>query len=473
MFVETQTPTGRGLPPEAAAAAKPADPGWAWAPYEPDAERPWDLPRAGHLFRRAAFGADWDQLQKALSLGPQGTVEKLLCPDVDPAAFNADHDRHESAAAGSAEDLRAWWLRRMILTPHPLLEKMTLFWHGHFAISGAKVKNAALMQRHLGVLRSHALGRFDSLLEAVSRDPAVLIGLDAAANRRAQPNENYTRALMQVFTLGPGHFSQSDVREAARAFTGRFALRDQLRYFPGEHDAGTKRILGREGPFDGEDVVRIVLEQPATPRLVVRKLYRWLISETDEPGDALVGPLAESFAQDYDVLKLVGAMLRSNLFFSAASYRRRVKSPVEFALGIVKGLEGVVSTTQLGGDLAGLGQNLCYPPTVKGWPGGTHWINGATLLGRSNLALALLSGSKPYGDKLDPQAVATGHGFSDPQSAGRFLLDLFLQGDLPAEVRQTLLESAPRSGASVGGDPAGWLRRFAHAVTTLPEFQLA
>jgi len=476
MSADIRTPNGNRLQKEAkAATGELADPGWAWAPYEPDAEWPWDLPRAGHLYRRAAFGADWDLLQQAVSAGPQATIEKLLRPDADVAAFNDDYDRYEAAAAasGSADDLRAWWLRRMILTPHPLLEKMTLFWHGHFAVSNARVKSAPLMHRHLELLRSHALGRFEPLLEAVSRDPAVLIGLDAAAHRKAQPNENYVRALMEVFTLGPGHFSESDVREAARAFTGRFALRDRLRYFPREHDAGVKRILGREGRFDGEDVVRIVLEQSATPRLLVRKLYRWLISETDPPGEQLIAPLAESFAKDYDVAKLVETMLRSKLFFSPAAYRRRVKGPVEFALGIVTGLEGVVSTTRLGGDLAGLGQNLCHPPTVKGWPGGTHWINGATLLGRSNLALALLSGAKPYGDKLDPRAVAERHGFSDPESAAGFLLDLFVQGDLAADVRETLLESAPPSGASARGDPAGWLRRFAHAVVTLPEFQLA
>jgi len=163
-------------------------------------------------------------------------------------------------------------------------------------------------------------------------------------------------------------------------------------------------------------------------------------------------------------------MLRSNLFFSPAAYRRRIKGPVEFALGVVKGLEGAVSTTQLGQDLAALGQNLYHPPTVKGWPGGRHWINRSTLIGRSNLALALLSGSKePYGDKLNPLPVATRYGYSTPESAGRFLLDLLLQGDLEADVRETLLESLSPAAA----DPSQRLRRFAHTVVTLPEFQLA
>ena len=465
MSAENREPTGP------APAGKLADPEWAWAPYQPDAERPWDLARAGHLYRRAAFGADWAQLQQALSDGPQRTVEKLLRPEADLAAFSRTYDDYEASAAGSgsADGLRAWWLRRMIHTPHPLLEKMTLFWHNHFATSNAKVGNATLMQRHVHLLRTHALGRYEPLLEAVSRDPAMLVWLDADANRRSLPNENYPRELMGRFSLGLGNFDEEDIQESARAFTGWFVFRNQLRYIPREHDPGTKKVLGQEGNFDGDDVVRIVLQQPATPRLLVRKLYRWLISETHQPGDALLAPLAESLANDYDTGKLVETMLRSNLFFSPVAYRQRIKCPVEFALGIVKGLEGMVPTGRLGSDLADLGQNLYHPPTVKGWEGGRYWINSATLVGRSNLAMALLSGSKPYDDKLDPLAVAGKHGHSTPQSAARFLLDLFLQGDLEAGVAETLLETV----AASEGNPSQRLRRFAHAVVTLPEFQLA
>ena len=187
----------------------------------------------------------------------------------------------------------------------------------------------------------------------------------------------------------------------------------------------------------------------------------------------LIAPLVESFAKDYDILKLVETMLRSNLFFSLAAYRRRIKCPVEFALGIVKTLEGVVSTTQLGQDLAGLGQNLYHPPTVKGWIGGRHWINSATLVGRHNLALALLRGSGPYADKLNPWAVAQRHGCSTLKSATRFLLDLFLQGDLDPDVYETVLKTAQAPAGIGSDDPEGMLRRFAHLVVTLPEFHLA
>ena len=449
------------------------DPRWAWAAYQPDTQRPWNLALAGHLYRRAAFGANWEQLQQALPDGPQQTVDRLLRPQADTAAFNSIYDGYEASAAGSIEGLRAWWLRRIIQTPHPLLEKMTLFWHSHFATNSVKVKNPRLMLQHVQLLRNLALNSFRDMLQAISRDPAVLISLQADTNRKAFPNENLAKPLMEVFTLGSGHYTEKDILEAARAFTGWFVLKGQLRYIPREHDVNVKEILGQKGNFTGDDVVRIVLEQPATARMVVHKLYRWLICETEEPDMMLITPLVESFVKDYDILKLVETMLQSNLFFSPAAYRRRIKCPVEFALGIVKALEGMVSTTQLGQDLADLGQNLYHPPTVKGWTGGQHWINSTTLVGRYNLALALLRGSGPYADKLNPWAVAKKHEFSTFTAAMQFLLDLFLQGDLDPDVHDTVLKTVEAPSDISSDDPEEILRSFAHVVVTLPEFHLA
>jgi len=447
---------------------KPPDPRWAWAAYEPDPDRPWNLAQAGHLYRRAAFGASWEQLQQALSDGPQRTVDKLLRASAEAAQFNRTYDEYE-AATGSVNQLRAWWLRRMIQTPHPLQEKMTLFWHSHFATDAAVVKNARLMQQHVGLLRSQALGSFRTLLQGISQDPAVLLWLGAEANRKASPNENLARALMETFTLGPDHCTQDDIREASRAFTGWFLLRSKLRYISREHDNSEKQILGRKGNFARDDVTAIILEQPATSRRIVQRLYRWLISETAEPDEALISPLADSFAKDYDVLKLVETMLRSNLFFSAAAYRRRVKSPAEFAIGIVNALEGTISTTQLANDLADLGQNLYNPPTVKGWVGGQHWINSTAILARQNLASALLRGSGPYGNKLDPWAVAQRHGCATPESAQSFLLDLFLQGGLDSGAHDALAKTTRQLDEDLGGRT----RYLAHAIVTLAEFHLA
>lgn len=464
MVQESKTPAARSI-----------DPAWAWAPYEPDAERPWNLVRAGHLYRRAAFGGNWSQLQQALGDGPQRSIDKLLEPDADLAEFNRTYDGYASTAGGAA-DLRAWWLRRMILTPHPLLEKMTLFWHSHFGISASRVPDAQLMGRHVQLLREAALGSYAAMVEAVSQDPAVLVALGSDVNRKAQPNPNLVRELFRRFSLGEGNYTEEDVDEAARAMTGWFVLKSRLRYIEREHDPEVKKILGREGPWERADVVRIALSQPAAPQLVVGKLYRWLISETDPPSDALVAPLAESFGRDYDIAKLVGAMLRSNLFFSPQAYRQRIKGPVEFGVGIVRAMEGIVSTSQLDNDLAALGQALYDPPTVKGWQGGRAWINEATLLGRSNLAAALLGGEKPYGDKLDPRQLAAKYGHETPEAAAGFFIDLFLQGDLQADVAETLLEDVARPGAGgklLADDPAKRLPRFVYGLVNLPEFQLA
>ncbi|MHB1035405.1 MAG: DUF1800 domain-containing protein [Pirellulales bacterium] len=462
MFAETQAPS-------VSHPAAPVDPGWAWAPYQPSAERPWTLAWAGHLYRRAAFGAKWAELKRAVADGPARSIDRFVRPEGDVAAFNQAYDQDEASA--SVEGLHAWWLRRMILSPHPLLEKMTLFWHGHFGIGAAKVKSAPLIVRHVQLLRASALGRFEALLQAVSRDPATLIALDATASRLAHPNETFPRKLLGQFALGPKNFTEKDVREAARAFTGRFILQNELRPLDREHDGGVKSLFGREGNWKDQDAVRIITQQPAASRWIVGKLYRWLISETDEPADALVAPLAESFAKDFDVSKVVETMLRSNLFFSPVAYRRRVKSPVELAVGISRAMEGLVPTAPLAKDLGLLGQSLCLPPTDEGWLGGRAWLNEATLLGRGNLAAAMLAGTEPYGNKLDPWALAGKHGFATPEAATQFLLDLFLQGDVEPGVAKVVLgEVAPPAAKA---ELSRWCRGVAHAACSLPEFQLS
>ena len=447
-----------------------ADPAWAWAPYQPDAARPWNLARAAHLFRRATFGAPWRQLQQALAIGPQRSIDGLLKPEPDLAAFQRQYDGYEAAAAesDSADSLRGWWLRRMVETPHPLLEKMTLFWQGHFAAAMAGGASARLIGPHLQLLRTHALGRLEPLLRGICRDPVVLASISAEENYKARPNEQLARVLLEVFTLGAGGFSEDDVRETARALTGWFVVRGQTRYVAREHDDGPKKILGQEGNWGLDDVVRIVLAAPATRRRLARRLYRWFVSETDEPGDELTEPLADALGPDDDLAKPIEMILRSNLFFSSAAYRQRIKSPVEYALGIVIALEGRVPTLELGRDLAALGQDLLNPPTVKGWVGGRSWLHRFTLAGRSNLALRLLAGPGTYADKLNPSAVARMHSRGGADETAKFLLDLFLQGDVTPQARQMLSAAAPPSG-----DATEAARRLAYAIVTLPEFQLA
>lgn len=454
-------------------AAQQADPAWAWAPYEPDSQRPWTIALAGHLYRCAGFGAGWGTIQRCLSEGPQRTLDRLLRPDADVAAFNKTFDGHEDVAAGSAAGLRAWWLRRMMETPHPLLEKTTLFWRNHFAFNAESVKDVRLMQGHIGLLRRHALGSFSSMLGAIWRDPAMLTALGADAHRKASPNDALVRPLMGAYTLGKGGSTEQDVREAARAFSGWFVLRGELRWISGEQDRAAKCVLGRQGDLAADDVIRILLEQPATSQRVVRQMHRWLISEAQDLDQPLVTPLAESFAKDYDVARLTETMLRSNLFFSSWAYRARIKSPVEVVVGIANAMEAVAATVPLAQDVADLGQDPTSPPTVEGWRGGPRWITTPSLVRRHNLALAMVQGREPYGGNLDPWLVAQRHGCTTRQSVAQFLLNLLVQGDLEPAAREALLQEAAAGAAGDGSDLKAWACRFAHAVMTQPEFQLA
>lgn len=448
------------------------DPSWAWAPYAPDAARPWDLSLAAHLYRRVAFGARWGELQQALADGPQRTVTNLLHPkaDAEIEAFNRAYDGYERDAADAAGGAPAWWLRRLAETPHPFLEQMTLFWHNHFALTNARVNNAAMMCRHVQLLRRHALGRFDTLLEAVLDEPATFVCLGARANRKTRPSEDLPRALLEEFTLGPGQFSAADVRAAARAFTGWFVSQGELRYQPHEHDSGPKKLLGQEGDFEKKDVLRLALAHPAAAPFFVRKLYRWFVSEASSPPDALLAPLAAAFAKHLQAADLAETMLRSNLFFAAA--REKIKSPVDFALGIIRPLEHPVPTVALAADLAALGQDLLAPPTTKGWAGGRCWINRLTLLGRAKLAQNLLASAGPYGGRLDPAATALKYGHASPEAATRFVVELLAQNDLPAETRQALLQRARRGSDAGAGDGTESARRLAMLIVTRPEFCL-
>src|SRR5687768_12345063 len=207
--------------PKPAAAERPADPQWDWQPYEPSAARPWNLERAAHLYRRAGFGATWDDLQQALRSTPQETLARLSAGD-GAESFYAEARSTITALLGfgNIDDLSAWWLYVMLHAPNPLVEKLTLFWHGHFATSAAKVTDPQLMFVQNELLRKHAAGNFRELLRAMTRDTAMLLWLDSAVNRKSRPNENFAREVMELFCLGTGHYTERDVKEAARCFTG-------------------------------------------------------------------------------------------------------------------------------------------------------------------------------------------------------------------------------------------------------------
>jgi uncharacterized protein (DUF1800 family) len=457
----------------------------AWEPYRPTAANPWDLAKVGHLYRRAAFGATWDELQQGLKDGPEKTIDRLLNgspadPDFDRTSDYMASERSLPTGAPGTQ-LAAWWLARILRTPHPLREKITLFWHNHFATSLAKVRNARFMLGQYRLLYRYALGDFRELLREISLDPAMMVWLDTDQSKKGKPNENYARELMELFSLGIGHYTEHDIREAAKAFTGYEIKDGQGVLNPKEHDDGDKTVLGRTGNWKAEDIVRIMLDQPACPRFIVRKMLRFLVSESDALGPDVIDPLAEEYRKSgFDTGKLVETVLRSNLFFSPAAYRQKVKAPVEFAVGIVRGLEGNVGPLRLAEALDSLGQVLFVPPSVKGWDGGPAWLNGQTLLFRQNLALALTSTEDArFGRRCDPVAVLKKHSRETDEEVVDFFLGVFLQNDVSADARTKLLDYLASSRKAKY--PVYWtdedaanhrLRTAAHLTLTLPEFQL-
>jgi uncharacterized protein (DUF1800 family) len=283
-----------------------------------------------------------------------------------------------------AFELRDWWFREMLTTSSPFTEKMTLFWHNHFATSQQKVRFTPLLYRQNLMLRRNALGNFGTMLREVARDPAMLIYLDGANSRKEQPNENFAREVMELFTLGEGHYSETDIKEAARAFTGWSIDREsgEFMFRRGAHDYGRKSVLGRSGNLDGDQVIDILLGKPETALFITGKLWREFVS--DKPEAAEVKRLATLFRDSgYDLSKLMHAMLVSDAFYAMENRAALIKSPVEYVVGTLKlfeidapNLRPFVLASAL------LGQNVFAPPNVKGWPGGEHWINSASLLGR-------------------------------------------------------------------------------------------
>jgi uncharacterized protein (DUF1800 family) len=463
--------------------AKSIDPRWAWQPYHPSKEAPWNLPRVGHLYRRAAFGATYAELEAGLKAGPEALIAQLLNGGPGLAEFDGEMAplAKNLARYNDVAHLRAWWLVRMLQSPHPLQEKITLFWHNHFATSYAKVQSTRFMLAQYELLRRHALGHFSELLREMSSDPAMLIWLDGRDSKKGNPNENYARELMELFSLGIGHYTEKDIREAARAFTGWEIQGTKAVFNPKQHDDGKKTVLGETGNWSADDIVRICLEQQSAAPFIVGKLYRFLISESITPTAELLEPLAQQFrSSGYDFGALVKTMMSSNLFFSPLVYRTRIKSPVDFVLNIVRGLEGKIGATALAQSLEQLGQNLFSPPSVKGWDGGKTWLNGQTLLFRQNLALALTSTEDArFGRRCDPAALARKYHKETDSELVDFFLRLFLQGDVSAETRTRLFDYRQHTHKLPA--PVFWteqdiadhrVRSLCHLVMTLPEFQL-
>ena len=358
---------------------------------------------ARHLLNRTGFGATPAEIDAYARLTREQAADRLLggagrAAVTPPPAWTAEpfqprgyrglsvEERRlaQRAMVQKAFELQSWWLGEMLATPSPLTERMTLFWHNHFVSSQAKVRSPQLMYSQNALLRREALGNFGELLHEVARDPAMVLYLDSASNRKGKPNENFAREVMELFTLGEGHYTERDVKEAARAFTGWGfdPASGAFLFRAGAHDDGEKTVLGRTGNLDGDAVLDILLAQPQTAERVVAKLWLEFVSPRPDPREVkrIAAILRDS---RYEIRPALRALLVSDAFYAPENRAALIKSPVDLVVGTLRQfqfatgdvLPFVFATSQMG-------QVLFAPPNVKGWPGGEAWINSTTLLRR-------------------------------------------------------------------------------------------
>lgn len=434
-------------------------------------ERSAETARIAHLLRRTAFGASPAELARAVARGFEGTVEALLDVDsgpemADPAMEipNFDPDRIASQ--------QQRWVYRLVGSPKPLQEKMTLFWHSHFATANSKVNNARWMWNQNELFRRHALGNFRTLVHEVAKDPAMMRWLDTVVSKKGRPNENFARELFELFTLGIGNYTEDDIKEAARAFTGWEVRNDAFFFNRAQHDTGQKTIFGQTGAFTGEQVIDLAVAHPATARHLATKLFIHFVH--DQPSASTIDRLARLFTESgYELKPLVRAILLSPEFSSEAAYHAKIKSPVDFVIGAVKTL-GIPAFPQLATTLAALGQALFNPPTVKGWPEGTEWISASSLLARQNFANQLVTGRnaarKPW---IAPVEELAAFGIDTDEDIVDFYLNVLVDGDVTPSMRNALLTylaSGSRAPGRRGWD--GKVRGLIHLIMASPVYQL-
>lgn len=487
--------------------------------------------QARHLLWRAGFGGSEQQIRLLVSWGPEKSVDYLLNVDKvsypwpEPDAFDknimhpptaderemyrkaqraqdedtlaeirAERQRREQEDRRQMRDLQKWWLKRMIETPRPLEEKMTLFWHGLLATNYRTIENSYHMFQQNQLYRKHALGSYADLLKGLIRDPAMLAYLNNNQSKKEKPNENLAREIMELFSLGVGNYTEHDIKEGARALTGYTFEDDGFVFEKKNHDSGVKNILKNSGPFDGDDFVRIILAQSACPKYITRKLYSFFVADVppdERGGDKELPPaqrqvlrqLASSFGQGgYQIKPLLRRLFLSQHFYEARFLNDQIKSPVMVAVGAVRSLNAPVRDLTIVADALDLmGQNIFYPPSVKGWDGGRSWINTSTLFVRQNTLAFLLTGKKPqgYDSSADTQKYdvtklldnADGDSLiakGDVEAVADAIQRLTL-GWSPKAGRDALIEFAKSNGGKLDDRV---LMGMLLLVTAMPEYQL-
>jgi uncharacterized protein (DUF1800 family) len=414
--------------------------------------------RVAHLLRRAGFGATTAELDRYAAMTTTAATQSLLhyeqTPNTTLEAALPAVDLGGGRGAATVAAIEAWWLQRMVQTTRPLEEKMTLFWHG-LLTSGLDKAGPAQMLTQNHLFRKMALGNFDDLLKAVSKDPAMMIYLDTETNRKGKPNENYARELMELFTTGIGHYTEDDVRESARAFTGwtlrgasQLRLTTQSTFVARLHDDSPKTFMGKTGNFTGDDIVEMLVPLRATAERLSSRLFSFFAYPN--PEREIVSHLADTFqSKRYNVGAVVQEIFGLDAFYSGRAYRALVKSPAELVAQSLKATGADARAfTAAAGAMPPMGQVLFYPPNVAGWPGGTSWVNSSTLLSRinfTNAAANRMRASLP-GQTLDQ------------------LNDVLLDGNVSPTTRDGLQAFA----SAHAGDQAGLL----FMVLATPEYQL-
>ena len=445
-----------------------------------------------HLMRRAGFGARREELEAYVAQGYEATVEQLLHPGDDGYLDKDIIDRYyiDIDDSRQADSTNAWWLYRMINTLHPLEEKMALFWHGLFATAYEKIENGRAVHSQIEMFRQHSLGNLRTLLLALSQDPAMIIWLDNNTNHKDAPNENYGRELLELFSMGVGNYSEEDVKECTRAFTGwtisnfipRYpwgAFPLGFEYRPEDHDDSEKTFLGERGRFNGEDIVDIVVRQPATGRFIAGKLYHFFVSDNPAPEEA-IDILAEAyFRSDGDIREVMRELLLSD-FFKEARFAK-VKAPIELVAGVLRLVQdfqepkpGLVETVW---ESKYMGQELLNPPTVEGWHTGKEWIDSGSLVNRVNFAADQV-GNLEHPCIRDIVGRIVARGKLSPEELVDSCLDLVGPLVVGDETRQALVDKARQGdGASVRPETpeelAQQVSQMLQLIVATREFQFA
>jgi uncharacterized protein (DUF1800 family) len=459
----------RGGGPSVATSAQPA------IGPPPDAVATDDA-RLRHLLRRTTFSTTAEDLQRYSGMPLTDVVDDLL------ASAQMEDAAADAAIADLAYDTTkpvdviATWIARMMYTRRPMLERMTLFWHGLLTSGLTKIggRRASLMLDQNQFLRDHAFDRYDVLLKGIVRDPAMMLWLDLETSKKGHPNENYARELMELFTLGAGHYSEEDVRESARAHTGYALNRGATFVFrPGQHDNGQKTFLGETGNFDADAIVEIILRQDAAAPHFARRVFEFFAYP--DPDDAAIEPIAR-VARDsgFDARQVVRAVLTSDAFYSPQAYRAIVKSPTDFAIGATRLLGARPNPRLVVQASRAMGQTLFNPPNVAGWPGGETWLGTSTWFARVNAAAALINGGGGVGrtelTSIFPQPPASADEAVD--AAARATVD----GDISGDARSTLagyLDEGARFAELPPAQREARLRGLMVLLFASPEYQLA